>query len=98
MVNRVLKCVAVGILLLAPASAYAGFGDPTPSAIGIAPRDDSASQSAIPQIEKAWWRGGWHHGWGWRGGWHRGWGWRGGWRGYGWRHCWRGYYGRLHCN
>jgi len=28
MVNRVLKCAAVGILLLAPASAYAGFGDP----------------------------------------------------------------------
>jgi hypothetical protein len=96
MVNRVLKCAAVGILLLTPVSAYAGFGDPTPNAIGIAPRDGSASQSAIPQIEKAWWRGGWHRGWGWRGGWgwHRGWGWRG----YGWRHCWRGYYGRLRCN
>ena len=52
MVNRVLKCVAVGILLLAPASAYAGFGDPTPSAIGIAPRDDSADSGAtqLPSV------------------------------------------------
>ena len=96
MVSRILKCAAVGICLLAPASAYAGFGGPTPNAIGIIPHDDSASQSAIPQVEKAWWRGGWRRGWGWRGyGW-RGYGW--GWRGYGWRHCWRGYYGRLVCN
>ena len=60
---------------------------------------------ASAQIDKVWWRGGWHGGWGWRGGWggwRGGWGWRGpgwGWRG-GWGvgHCWRGYWGRVHCN
>lgn len=83
MIVRILACAVVGVLLQAPVSAYAGFGDPSPNAVGVGPWNDSVSQSAA---RRAGWRGyGWRPGWGWR-------------RGYGWRHCWRGYYGRLHCN
>jgi len=94
MTTNTLKGAVIAIALMAPAGAYAGFGSPTPTTIGIGAAHDGVSGAAGPQIEKVWWRGGW----GWRGGW-RGYGWRGyGWRGgygYGWRggwgHCWRCY-------
>jgi hypothetical protein len=59
---------------------------------------------ASAQIDKVWFNGGWHHGWGGGWGWHHGWGggWAGGYGGgYGYGggpHCWRGYWGHLHCN
>jgi hypothetical protein len=53
---------------------------------GLALTAAVAAPLLTPAPAEAWWRGGWHGGWGWHAGWgwHPGWGWRGGW-GWGWR-------------
>jgi hypothetical protein len=52
MITDTLKGAVIAMALMAPATAYAGFGAPTPGTIGIGAQGQSVAGNAGPRIEK----------------------------------------------